>query len=315
MIVKIMKYLESLVNALSFNLENEEIPSKLDVVLEGGAMNGSIHIGALCYLKKLETMKKTKIMRISGASCGAIVGAMFLTIDINKIEEYYLKIVDDLLSTGSLFNLEKYIDEYLDEISDESVKNLTDKLYISYVDASSKRRIVISKYNCKDDLRDALIKTSFLPIIINGSITTNDNCIDCGIPYVFPNDLSRRQTKDYKTLYLRLLTFELLKVSLKTNGEINTCRRAIEGVQYVHDLFKSNQSNKYASIVEKWGKSEVIHLTIINIIWLIVTYYFISIKWIYNNIIPKNIKEHPFTLRTKNIIYELWVNYISRLIN
>ena len=47
-----------------------------------------------------------------------------------------------------------------------------------------KRRIVISKYNCKDDLRDALIKTSFLPIIINGSITTNDNCIDCGIPYI-----------------------------------------------------------------------------------------------------------------------------------
>jgi predicted patatin/cPLA2 family phospholipase len=310
-----MKYLESFVDALTTNIQNNDIPDSLDIILEGGAMNGSFHIGALCYLKSLEKSNKTKIMRISGVSCGALIGAMFLTSELHNIEEYYLKLTDCLLSSGNFSFLKKCIDDFLEKIDNTKLKSLTNRLYISYVDLNTQERVVISKYDNNDDLRNALIKTSFLPGLIDGSITTKDKCIDGGVPYIFPNDIIKRQTPSYKTLYLRLITLNMLKNSISTKGEINTARRAIEGIQNVHDLLKLKMSNSYASFVEDWSKYEIIHFSLINISWWIITYSVFILSWFYNDIVPTKVKEHKITLRTKGIIMELWNDYISRLIN
>ena len=37
----------------------------------------------------------------------------------------------------------------------------------------------------KQELADILVKSSFLPGFIDGRMTTADNCIDGGVPYIF----------------------------------------------------------------------------------------------------------------------------------
>lgn len=310
-----MKYLETFINALAINIHNNEIPDKLDIVLEGGAINGSIHIGALCYLKELEKMNKTKIMRISGVSCGALIGSLFLLIDLETIEKYYLKMADCLVSFGNFSCLEKYLDEMLEKVEDDKIKALTDRLFISYTDLKTQERVVVSEFKTKDDLKNALFKSAFLPGLINGSIMTEDRCIDGGLPYIFPNSLLRRKTPEYKTLYLRLLSLDTFVNSISVRGEINGSRRAVEGIQHVHDLFKLKKPNKYASIAEDWTKLNIIQYFAINFIWWSISYLTILLDWFYTEILPNKIKEHTLTIRFKCLISNLWVDYISRLLN
>ena len=75
------------VDGLLKNLKNKDINYKLDLVLEGGCMNGAYEVGGLLLLKKLEEQQDISINRISGASVGAFVGLLYAA---NKLE-YYTK--------------------------------------------------------------------------------------------------------------------------------------------------------------------------------------------------------------------------------
>ena len=50
---------------------------KIDLILEGGAFNGSYMLGILYFLKNMEQKKEFKIERISGVSIGAMLGLIY----------------------------------------------------------------------------------------------------------------------------------------------------------------------------------------------------------------------------------------------
>ena len=58
-------------------IEQNKIPIRIDLILEGGAFNGSYLIGALYFLKEMEKRNMIKIERISGASIGSILGFLY----------------------------------------------------------------------------------------------------------------------------------------------------------------------------------------------------------------------------------------------
>jgi hypothetical protein len=308
-----MKYLETFVENLIIGISERDIPRQLDVVLEGGAMNGAYQIGAMCYLKSLEKVNKTKVMRISGVSCGALIGALYLTVGFENVEEYYNNLTNSLLSSGNFACLKKCIDDFISKLSDDTVKGLTNRLFISYIDLNTQERIVKSEYNSKEELGEILLKTAYLPGFIDGKLTTTDKCIDGGFPYIFPNDIDKRQEPNYRTLYLKLSSFNILKDAISTKGELNIARRAVEGIQKTHDLFKQRCSNEIASIVEDWTKIEILKHTVLNLSWWIVIYltHFIVLAYGY---VPESIKEHIITLRIKNILFEVWNDYICRML-
>lgn len=309
-----MKYLETFVENLIVGISERDIPKQLDVVLEGGAMNGAYQIGAMCYLKMLEKQNKTKVMRISGVSCGALIAVFYLTLGIENIEEYYNSLTNNLLSSGNFACLKTCIDDFLKNIDDKTVESLSNRLFISYVDLNTQERVVISEYKTKKELGDILLKTAYLPGFIDGKITTPDNCMDGGFPFIFPNDIDKRQEPNYRTLYLKLSSLNILKDVISTKGELNIARRAVEGIQKTHDLFKYKRSNDIASIVEDWTKTEILKNTVLNLIWWIViyaTHYII----VFYGLIPESVKEHKSTKRVKNILFEVWNDYICRIIN
>ena len=60
------------------NLDKNKFLFDLDLVLEGGCMNGAYEIGGLMLIKELERLKYFKIKRISGASVGGYAGFLYL---------------------------------------------------------------------------------------------------------------------------------------------------------------------------------------------------------------------------------------------
>ena len=310
-----MKYMEPFVDALITNVGDREVPNKLDVVLEGGALNGAYQAGALCYLRALEKAGKTEIKRISGVSCGALVGAVFLALDLDSLEEFYNRLINSLLSVGSFSSLQSCVDDFVSRVDDAKVKSLTGRLFVSYVDLETQKRVVVSEYNSKQELADILVKSSFLPGFIDGRMTTADNCIDGGVPYIFPNDSEKRRDSSYKTLYLKLTSLSIFKNAISTRGELNMARWAIEGIQKTHDLLKQRKANEIASIVEDWSRIDVIKFTLMSLVWWLVSYSVYVLTWLYDDCVPPCFKEHKATLRVKSLCGEIWSDYICRMLN
>lgn len=310
-----MKYMEPFVDALITNVGERDVPSKLDVVLEGGALNGAYQAGALCYLRALEKAGKTRIMRISGVSCGALVGAVFLALDLDSLEEFYGRLTNSLLSAGTFSSLQSCVSDFTSRVDDAKIRALSGRLFISYVDLDTQKRVVVSEYKSKSELADVLVKTAFLPGFIDGRMTTTDKCIDGGVPYLFPNDAAKRCDSGYKTLYLKLTSITMLKDAISTKGELNMARRAIEGIQKTHDLLKQRRANDIASLVEDWSCYDVIKFTVMSLVWWLVSYSVYLLTWLYDDYVPASVKQHKAALRVKSMCGEVWSDYVCRLLN
>jgi predicted acylesterase/phospholipase RssA len=91
----IQTYVDKLFDTLPNNLKNANKPLKIDLILEGGAFNGSYLIGALYFLKKLEKNNIIEIKRISGASIGSFVGLLYFIDKLDVVEELYDILLND----------------------------------------------------------------------------------------------------------------------------------------------------------------------------------------------------------------------------
>jgi hypothetical protein len=72
------------------NIKNRKKPLKIDLVLSGGAFNGSYILGALYFLKELEREKYIIIKRISTCSVSSFLGLLYLTDNLNYGGNIYL---------------------------------------------------------------------------------------------------------------------------------------------------------------------------------------------------------------------------------
>lgn len=309
-----MKYLEPFVNALLDGLINCELPQKLDLVLEGGALNGAYEAGVLCYLKELEKRKKLVVERISGVSCGALIGMLYLTYQLESLEDLYLQLSSSFLEAGNFANLERLIDSATEKINDEMLCNLNNKLFITYVDLKDHSRCVISSFSDKKELADSLKKSSYLPYFIDGNTTTSDNCIDGGTPYLFPFDNEKRKNHLYRTLYVKLTSFRLLKEALSVKAEANVAARAVDGIQKTHNLLKHREKNDLVSFVEDWSTYDYLMSASTRIIWYVLSYV-VSLLIELVNKLPEDVKQSTAVVRAKQLLKELWRDYGHRVLN
>jgi predicted acylesterase/phospholipase RssA len=309
-----MKYLEPFVTALIDNLNKSKIPKQLDVVLEGGALNGAYEAGVMCYLRELEKMKVCEVKRISGVSCGALIATMYLTSTLDSLDHFYSLLTRNLLSSGKFDELPAFLDEALSALTDEKVKALSGRLYITYVDMKTHSRVVVSEFDSKESLKEVLRKSAYIPYIMDGNVTTDDCCIDGGTPYIFPFDVDKRKDNSYRTLYIKLASWRLMKEALSTKSNYNVARRATEGIQRIHDLLCEGKSNELASFVEDWTLKEFSITSLSRVVW----YVFIIVVRVLMNIadyMPEQVLQSPFYRRFVGICGELWSDYGHRLVS
>ena len=224
------------------NIEPYHIPKKLNLILEGGCMNGAYEIGGLTLLKELEKKKLTTIEKISGASVGAYAGFLFLTDNLNKYIDEYGEMRSSFKKHLKLIKLEEQLRFLVNKLSDIDFKSLQkDKLFITFYNVDTQQQEVISKYSTREELITSILKSCHLPFLINGECfyvdkKTNTKYIDGGVPYIFPiHKKSQTDILPVKNLYMKLTQYDRIKTTINVSYEktvhgriLGRCNRYIQ---------------------------------------------------------------------------------------
>ena len=172
------------INSLIDNLDNKKIYKNIDLVLDGGLFNGGYQIGCVLYLKTLEKKKFINIERISGCSIGSLVGFCYLTNNIQECINNY----EDLLKCYRENNNFKLFKELLYDIvvkKDYSLDMINNKLYITYHEVKNTKKVTKNNYNSKEEIYESIIKSCFIPYMLNDEYYYKENYLDGISPYIF----------------------------------------------------------------------------------------------------------------------------------
>ena len=193
------------INGLLKSVIKKELTYEMDVVLEGGCMNGAYEIGGLLLLKELEKKEKIKINRFSGVSVGSFISLLYLTNKLECFTENYEEWREMFNNTVQLCRLNKLVNEICLEMTDGCFKSLQkNKLFITYYDINQKRCIVNKEYVSKKELGETILKSCHVPYLINGNIFYKNGegeYLDGDIPYIFKLHENR------KILYMKVRMF------------------------------------------------------------------------------------------------------------
>lgn len=180
------------------NIEKPLQPLNIDIVLEGGGFNGSYELGILLFLRKLEREKYIKINRFSGASIGAILSLAYLSNNLEKQINYYSHVRESWRENMTLEKIHENIYSMCYNIDDELFDFLKkDKLYITYHNINTKEQIVQSEFKNRNDLYESLIKTSYLPFLMDKNLCYNS---EKDIDYREKNKYVERNNKNYEKI-------------------------------------------------------------------------------------------------------------------
>ena len=280
----------------------------IDLVVSGGAFNGVIALGSIMLIKQLEIEGKLKVHKLSGCSVGAPIIITYLANSFDKIENIFQRLKNSFKVNGNLSDLHNILKEWVYNIfdSDEEMKQvLNGKCYISYNDITNCKFCTIDKYDNRDHLISCLLRSSFIPILIDGSTKVEDTYIDGIVPYIF---------KDSKNdvLYLELINdnVEMIR-SLITKNEENEHYRVLKGVTDAAEFFTENKSGRLS-----WYKNwDIIKITKNNLYYLTCMIICIFVDFLSSFNLPSLINENKVMQLVKTCLIKSMKDIISVLNN
>ena len=271
-------YANKLMENLPTNITNASEPLKVDLILGGGAFNGSYILGALYFLKEMERKNYIYVRRISTCSISSIMALLYLTDNLDKANELYFDIVNDFKKKGNLSNLLTIKQKFKDVLKDDACHTLNKKLYICYNNISKFKKCVVNKYKNADHLFEIMTRSGFMPFMINFNPSYKNKYIDGITPYFFKNNDS-----SIKILYFDVYTIDKIVYSLNIRNEKNNYHRLFEGMLDIHKFFIKNCNTTMCSDTSKWGVINYLTYYIYLLIgWI--TLYLMGIICIFTNI-------------------------------
>ena len=178
-------YVIKLIENLPDDIKNVNEPIKMDLVLDGGIFNGSYLVGALYFLKEMENRKYIKIERISGCSVGSIVGFLYFIDSLDLMPKLYDLINTEFRQTYNLNLIKELKKHLLARIPDDICIIINNRLYITYNNIKKNTKPVKKNYKDVDDIINTIIKSSYIPYLIDGNILHENKFIDGITPFIF----------------------------------------------------------------------------------------------------------------------------------
>ncbi len=239
----IEKYINKLIENLPDETKNKQ---RLDVVLDGGIFNGSYLVGALYFLKEMERKDYVSIERISGCSVGSIVGFLYFINALDIMPKLYNIVKNEFETKFSLKTLKK-IKMYLKNRIPKDVCSLVnDKLFICYNDVKNNKKIVKSRYKNENEIIDTIIKSCYIPFLIDSNVYYKDKYIDGINAYIF------KKENDKKILHMELLGYDKFSYSLNIKNERSNFHRILSGLLDIHCFYIKKTSTSMCSYVDDW---------------------------------------------------------------
>jgi len=240
-------YVIKLIENLPDDLKNSKTPLRLDLVLDGGIFNGSYLVGALCFLKEMEKRNYVIIERISGCSVGSVVGFFYFVDALDLMPQLYDNVKKEFQNGYQLPTI-KNLKTYLkDRIPSDICEKINGKLYICYNNVRKYKKSVKSQYKDIDEIFDTIIKSSFLPYLIDGNFLYDNKYIDGMNPYIF------NKVPDKKILYLDLFGYDKIGNLLNIKNEKSNFHRILSGLLDIHNFYIKQSNTQMCSYVNDWS--------------------------------------------------------------
>ena len=295
----INEYVIKLIENLPDDIKNVNEPIKMDLVLDGGIFNGSYHVGALYFLKEMENRKYIKIERISGCSVGSIVGFLYFIDSLDLMPKLYDLINKEFRQTYNLkliTELKKHLSEH---IPSDICERVNGRLYITYNNIKKGTKPVKSVYKDADDIINTIIKSSYIPYLIDGNILYENKSVDGITPFIF-------KEREKKILYLDLFGSDKLGNLLNVKNEKSNYHRILSGLLDIHSFFIKKSNTPMCSYVNDWSYSNICFNHIKTIIERICIYLIHVLIFIKTNI-SEQFKETVLYKILSKISYDVFI--------
>lgn len=254
-----------------------DMSKPIDIVLEGGAFNGSFELGVLLLLHSMERKKICKIGRLSGTSIGSILGVCYLTNQLDKYLSLYNEIRIDWRENLNLMYFQRAVSNIVDSLDATIFNDMSsNKLYITYFNLQTQKQELKHIYKDKDDLKKTILRSCHIPFMIDNKMCFDNHYIDGIQPYIF----NERNKVNNIILYVSINHLSILYKALRTKHEISPNNRIFEGILKCYDLFILNKSNYLCSFVHDWGLYDYIKLKIkLLVIMIFISFIYYLYKW------------------------------------
>ena len=252
-------YVIKLIENLPDDIKNVNDPIKMDLVLDGGIFNGSYLVGALYFLKEMENRKYIKIERISGCSVGSIVGFLYFIDSLDLMPKLYDLINTEFRQTYNLNLIKELKKHLLDRIPDDICKIINDRLYITYNNIKKNTKPVKKNYKDVDDIINTIIKSSYIPYLIDGNILHENKFIDGITPFIF-------KERENRILHLDLFGSDKLGNLLNVRNEKTNYHRILSGLLDIHSFFIKKTNTSMCSYINDWTYYNTFYNYIKNLI-------------------------------------------------
>lgn len=243
----IESYVNKFIDNLPNSLKSIEKPLRLDLILDGGAFNGSYQIGCLYFLKEMEKRKYIIIERISGCSIGSIIAFLYFIDYLELFQNLYTDFYHCFERNYNLNKLKDIKNILKNKIPKNICSLVNNKLFVNYYNIKSKKKIIKYIYKNEDDILNSLIQSSFLPFLIDGNLCYKKKYIDGFNPYIFPLE------KTKKILYIDLYGLDKFSGIIQIKNEKTNFHRVLSGLLDIHSFFIKQTSTSMCSYVNDWN--------------------------------------------------------------
>ena len=283
----VQEYVNKLIENLPDDIKNVKTPIIIDLVLDGGAFNGSYLVGALYFLKEMEIRGYVKVDRISGCSIGSLVAFLYFMNELDQIPQLYDKLRNHFKKYHNL-KLIKNIKTMLKcNIPENICEKINNKLFICYNNIQKRKKIVKSCYTNVDEIFETIIKSSFVPYLIDGNCLYKNKYIDGINPFIFNKEGGK------KILHLDLYGYDKIYGIINIQNEQTNFHRILSGLLDIHSFFIKKSDTQMCRYINERKVTNIVSYFIRSLIENIIIYAACIFTFIQANI-SKNQKDTFF---------------------
>jgi hypothetical protein len=222
-------------------------------------------------------------------------------IDSLDISENFYNIVLEQLKTTHRLNISNILYDFLkDRIPDDICNKVNKKLYITYYNLKINKKKVKYVYKNKKEIVNTILKSSYIPFIMDGNILFKQKYIDGINPYIF------KIKNNNKILHLDLFGSDKIKYLINIKNEPNNFHRILSGLLDIHNFFIKQTNTDMCSYVNDWSLFDKFRILLKTFIEKILI-YFVSIIVIIKKYIPKEIEDYVLYKIFSKITYETYI--------
>jgi hypothetical protein len=159
------------------------------------------------------------------------------------------------------------------------------KLYITFHNLITRKKQIKHTYKDVDNLLDCIIRSCYLPFLIDYNQAYKNKYIDGMLPYFFSSERNSQKTihkkskkNKRKVMYINVLTHDKFNEILNVKNEHTNLHRVLSGINDVHLFFIKGKNTQMCSYTDRWSIYEHFIFMLTRILEIVFFYAMCIIK-------------------------------------